>query len=65
MRVRGISRTAKNLLQEAGIPASDRASLPVVCDGVGPLWIPGAALRDGAAPGKDAQTLRLIFARRE
>ena len=41
LRVRGVSRTVKSLLQEAGVPASERDSLPVFCDGRGPVWIPG------------------------
>ncbi|MBQ7160908.1 MAG: tRNA lysidine(34) synthetase TilS [Clostridia bacterium] len=48
IRVRGISRTVKNLLQEAGVPACERAGLPVFCDDRGPLWIPGIE-----AGGKD------------
>ena len=49
MRVRGHTRTLKNLFQQVGIPACERAELPVICDDEGVLWIPNVALRDGAA----------------
>lgn len=44
----GSHRTVKNLLQEAGVAARDRASLPFLCDDAGILWIPTCAVRQGA-----------------
>ena len=41
MSVRGVNRTVKSLLQEAGIPRSGRRGLPVFCDAEKLLFIPG------------------------
>lgn len=49
LRVRGLSRTVKNLMQEAGVPANERASLPVFCACGVPVWIPRVAAADGVS----------------
>ena len=46
--VRGRHRTVKNLYQAAAVPPQERQTLPMICDEDGILWIPGAAVRDGA-----------------
>ncbi len=51
IRVGGMSRDARKLISKARIPLCERDSYPMVSDGVGILWIPGVALRDGAADG--------------
>lgn len=62
MRVRGMSRTVKNLLAERKLTKSERRQTVMICDGEGPLWIPGVALRDGceALPGENENTLTLV-----
>ncbi|MBQ4054374.1 MAG: tRNA lysidine(34) synthetase TilS [Clostridia bacterium] len=46
IRVRGMNRTVKNLMQESDIPAEKRRKLPCFCDDLGIIWIPGLPLRD-------------------
>lgn len=46
--VRGRHRTVKNLYQAAAVLPQERQTLPMICDEDGILWIPGAAVRDGA-----------------
>ena len=48
MLVRGRHRTVKNLYQAAAVLPQERQTLPMICDEDGILWIPGAAVRDGA-----------------
>ena len=47
IRIGGMTRVVKKMLNEAKIPPADRARLPVVCDDGGVLWIPGLPYRDG------------------
>ena len=49
LRVRGVSRTVKNLMQEAGVPAGERDALPVFCADGAPVWIPRVAAADGVS----------------
>ncbi len=63
MRVRGMSRTIKNLLGERKLTMAEREKLIMVCDGGGPVWIPGIATRDGceAQPGEAENLLTLYY----
>lgn len=62
MRVRGMSRTVKNLLAEKKLSKAERSRIVMVCDGDGPLWIPGVAVRDGnSAAGSSKDTLLLVY----
>jgi tRNA(Ile)-lysidine synthase len=62
MRVRGMSRTVKNLLAEHKLTKAERRKTVMICDGEGPLWIPGIALRDGceALPDDRENTLIIV-----
>ncbi len=46
-RFGGMTRKVKKLLSEAQVPVKDRDLVPIFCDEVGILWIPGFPLRDG------------------
>ena len=48
VRIGGMTRCVKKLLNAAKIPPDKRSRLPIVCDGDGILWIPGLPVRDGA-----------------
>ncbi|RYG30796.1 hypothetical protein EON81_24230, partial [bacterium] len=48
------TRKLADLLSEAGLTASARRRLPIVCDIVGPIWVPGIALSERVA--KDERT---------
>lgn len=61
IRVRGMNRTVKNLMQEAGIDAAERIALPCVLDDCGIIWIPHLPLRDGAA----GDQIQILFFERE
>ena len=50
-RFGGMTRSVKKLLNEAKIPPDKRATLPVICDDAGILWIPGFPVRDGDPRG--------------
>jgi tRNA(Ile)-lysidine synthase len=58
----GGTRKISDLLGEAKLTSAARARLPIVCDLVGPLWVPGICLGERAAaePGQtDALSVRL------
>lgn len=61
IRVRGMSRTVKNLMQESGIDASARGRLPCILDDDGIIWIPGLPLRDNAVGNQ----IQILFFERE
>lgn len=44
----GMSGTKKvsDLLSEAGLTLAARRRLPIICDGAGPIWLPGIAVAD-------------------
>ncbi len=55
-------RRLADLLSEAGLTASARRRLPVVCDLVGPVWVPGVALAGRVAKGEGTRAvLRAVF----
>lgn len=62
MRVRGMSRTVKNLFAERRLTRAERMRTVMICDEKGPLWIPGVAVRDGceAQPDDRENTLILV-----
>ncbi len=47
VRIGGMTRRIKKLMNEAKIPPESRGRLPVLCDDAGILWIPGLPCRDG------------------
>lgn len=49
----GMSKDVRKLFSEKGIPLSERASYPIVCDDEGILFIPNVALRDGVKMNKE------------
>ena len=59
IRFGGMTRRVKTLFSDKKLPAPVRASLPVIEDGEGVLWIPGFPPRDGTA--WDGKGRRLIF----
>lgn len=48
----GINRKVKKLLCDAHIPQKERDCIPLICDDVGVLWIPGFPPRDGCGVNK-------------
>ncbi len=53
IRLRGMNRSVKKLMCDKKIPLGDRDSLPVVCDDLGILFIPGIGVRDASAKNID------------
>lgn len=43
----GMHRSVRKLYREAGLPLSERAALPLLCDGEGIVWVPHVGVRDG------------------
>ncbi len=56
IRQGGISKDVRKLMSEKRIPTGLRELYPIICDDQGIIWIPGIAVRDGAAAawGEDA-----------
>lgn len=52
VRMGGMTRSVRKLLNAARIPPETRARLPVFCDGAGILWIPGVCKRDAEGGGE-------------
>ena len=46
-------RKLSDILSEAKLTIAARSRIPIVCDMVGPLWIPGICLGERAAPNAD------------
>jgi len=59
VRMGGMTRHVKKLLNEKNIPPKDRARLPFICDENGILWIPGVCRRD--AETRDNPDIFLIY----
>jgi len=53
VRIGGMTRRVKKLMNEVKIPPESRGRLPVLCDDIGILWIPGLPCRDSAAGTSD------------
>lgn len=51
VRIGGMTRSVKKLLNAAKIPPESRALLPFLTDDAGILWIPGLPVRDSDAEG--------------
>lgn len=61
VRIGGMTRSVKKLLNAAKIPPDRRPRLPIVCDGDGILWIPGLPVRDGASETASNQVYFAYF----
>ncbi|MBE6637914.1 MAG: tRNA lysidine(34) synthetase TilS [Ruminococcaceae bacterium] len=46
IRIGGMTRRIKKLLWQTGLSPAMRNTLPIVCDDMGPLWVPGFPARD-------------------
>ena len=57
----GMHKSVKKLMCDKKIPAESRPSLPILCDSLGILWIPGAAVRDGVFSKKGS--LKITFSK--
>lgn len=56
------TRKLSDLMSEAGLTLAARSRLPIVCDMIGPIWIPGVALSDRVKPKPDTiKTLAISF----
>ena len=60
IRFGGMTRRVKTLFSDRKLPAGVRASLPVIEDGEGLLWIPGFPPRDGTLFRGDGRRLTFI-----
>ena len=58
-RYGGMTHKVKKIFSEKKLSAVERQTLPIVCDDVGILWIPGFPLRDGSSEG-DGDSVYLI-----
>lgn len=60
----GMNKLTKKLYCEHKIPLDERNILPVFCDDGGIVWIPGLAVRDGAAApdGKTSGVIHIYYA---
>ena len=58
--LRGIHRSVRKLYREAGFSPAMRATLPLLCDKEGVVWIPFIGARDGAvSDGEDGICISL------
>jgi tRNA(Ile)-lysidine synthase len=57
-------KKVQDLLVDAKVPVEERDGLPLLCDELGVLWVPGAALADRAAVPPDAAKVLRVTARR-
>jgi tRNA(Ile)-lysidine synthase len=56
------TRKLSDLMSEAGLTLAARSRLPIVCDMLGPIWIPGVALSDRVKPKPETtKTLVISF----
>ena len=44
---RGMHRSVRRLMREAGLTLEERQALPILCMGEEILWVPYVAMRDG------------------
>ena len=51
--LRGMHRSVRRLMREAGIPLSDRTRLPMLCTDEEILWVPYVGARDGITAKQD------------
>ena len=60
--LRGMHRSVRRLMREAGIPLSDRTRLPMLCTDEEILWVPYVGARDGIAAehGEDGILVRIF-----
>jgi len=59
---RGVTKKVVDLFQEANLTLLARRRLPIICDMVGPVWVPGCALAKRAQVTQfTTQALRLTF----
>ena len=56
----GGHRRVADLMSEAEVSPLARSRLPIVCDLLGPLWIPGVCLDQRAAPSPTAERVLLL-----
>lgn len=59
-RYGGMTRRLKRLLADADVPRTDRARVPVVCDGAGILYVAGFGVRDDGVKG-EAKFIRISY----
>lgn len=58
-RFGGMTRKVKKLFIDRKLTSEEKASLPILCDGEGILWIPGFPPRDGTS-GEDGLTVTVF-----
>ncbi len=51
-RVRGMTKRLKKLFNDKKIPGSERGRVPIICDSLGIIWVPGFSVRDGCNDDK-------------
>ncbi len=58
---KGFTKEVGELMSQAKLSPAARATLPIVCDMVGPVWVPGirVSFRVAASPGQPALCVRL------
>ena len=54
---RGVSKELRKWMNEAGVPARLRDTLPLLADGSNVLWVCGAGFADGLAPDAESKWL--------
>ena len=61
-KFKGMTRKLKKLFNERGISQKDRATLPVICDESGIIWVPGFDPSDRVLCSKDTKNkIRIIY----
>ncbi len=53
-------RKISDLLSEAGLTQAARARLPIVCDMVGPIWVPNVCLDERVKPKSDTDSAIIL-----
>ena len=62
-RYGGMTHKVKKIFSEKKLTATERRSIPVICDDEGILWIPGFPLRDGLCDG-DGENIVIFVAKK-
>ena len=61
--LRGMHRSVRRLYREAGLTLSERATLPILCDGEGIVWVPFVGARDGVDTAPNAGGVQIVVER--
>ena len=60
-----MTRKLKKLFNDSHMPLEQRATLPIVCDSSGIIWVPGFGVRDDCALSQSSENVyHLLYLKR-